>query len=64
MNELLSNADAERKVVTVNEILDRLRELLPKEARLPKDLDINVASLYAVEVIPNSPLSIILWPRH
>ena len=47
-NELLSNEAPELKVIAVNEILDRLRDLLPEEARPPKNLDITIDSFYAV----------------
>ena len=47
-NELLSEAQPEKKVVAVNEILDRLRDLLPEEARPQKNIDINVDSFYRV----------------
>jgi hypothetical protein len=47
-NELLSEAQAANKVIAVNEILDRLRDLLPEEARPPKNLDISLESFYPV----------------
>ena len=45
-NELLSKAQPEYKVVTINEILERLRALLPEEARPPKNLDISIKCFY------------------
>jgi hypothetical protein len=46
-NELLSEARPENKVVAVNEILERLRDLLPEEARPAKKLNISVESFYS-----------------
>ena len=46
-NELLSEASPARKVIAVNEILDRLRELLPEKARPLRALDVTLDSFYS-----------------
>jgi hypothetical protein len=47
MNELLGSTVPDQKVGSVNEILVRLRELLPIEARPSEELNISVDSLFS-----------------
>lgn len=47
-NELLARELPESKIIAVNEILGRLRDLLPIEARPPKELDVNEDSFYPI----------------